>query len=622
MSPRGGGDRTPEEREAARRARERRRLERAGEPIPDELLEPHERPAPPPEPDVSEPAASASPSPEPAFFDAPDAPPRADAPPPFFDEPAMPAPPPDAREPEPEPASSFFDEPAPPPHEPEPPRAEPRDPSARRAHEDALQETQQWDVTQAWNDEPGSPPRRQPEPPVPGLEPPAHDPAPVPPAHDPDATQAHDTLADVPSFPSDAVAPSAPPAPAAAAGAPDEEPLGTRRVSRAHLPNIHRPQRGGKRGADVPKGRGVRVKRPGEVMSGSRKRRSVGPRIAAGVIVLLVLALLWFVNGIFQPFGGGEGSGRVVVRIPEGAGAGEIADLLEERGVISSAFFFGLRAQVSGERSNLKSGTYTLRRDMGNGAAIEELTKVEEARAVPVVSVSIPEGRSRRETVAIARRAGLRGDYLTASRRSRALNPVRFGAPADATLEGFLFPATYELNRGARVQRLVADQLTAFRQNFATIDLGYARSKRLTAYDVLTIASMVEREVSVASERPLVAAVIYNRLRDGIPLGIDATLRFEQNDWINPLKQSVLDADTPYNTRTKQGLPPGPIGSPGLASIRAAARPAASRALYYVVRPGTCGEHAFSDTFEQFQQDVAAYNQAREAAGGRSPTRC
>ncbi len=222
------------------------------------------------------------------------------------------------------------------------------------------------------------------------------------------------------------------------------------------------------------------------------------------------------------------------------------------------------------------------------------------------MTISIPEGRSRRETRAIAARAGLRGDYLSASRSSRALNPVRYGAPRGATLEGFLFPATYEVPRGAKVQRLVDDQLRAFKQNFATIDLSYARSKRLTAYDVLTIASMVEREVSVPEERPLVAAVIYNRLRDSIPLGIDATLRFEQNDWINPLKQSVLDADTPYNTRTKLGLPPGPIGSPGIASIRAAAKPANSRALYYVVKPGTCGEHAFSDTIEQFNQDVAA----------------
>lgn len=579
MSPRGGGERSAEDREAARRARERRRYERSGEPIPEHLLEPGERAAaaPPafePEPDFAAPAEPA-PEPEPFAFDEPAA---------AHEPPAPPAP----HEPEPvesSPFDAFLSQPDERTAAHEPAAAQPHDEPAAPADpplpppvslpREELQETQQWDVTRDWTGEHGTVPDPSTPPPVEGER---------------------------------------------------EAPLGTRRVSSRHLPHIHRPTRGGgkRRGGDLPRrGRGVRVKRPGEMAAGSSRRRSAGPRIVAGVVVVLVIVGVWFLNSIFQPFGGGgDGSGNVTVKIPQGASSGEIADLLEARGVIASSFFFGLRASVDGERSKLKSGTYRLRRDMSYGAALSALTKVEEKAVVPTISVAIPEGRSRRETVAIARRAGLRGDYLTASRRSRDLDPVRYGAPRDATLEGFLFPATYELNKGAKVQRLVADQLRAFKQNFATIDLGYARSKRLTAFDVLTIASMVEREVSVASERPLVAAVIYNRLRDGIPLGIDATLRFEQNDWVNPLKQSTIDADTPYNTRIRQGLPPGPIGSPGLASIKAAARPANSRALYYVVKPGTCGEHAFSDSFERFQADVAKYNQAREAAGGKSPTRC
>jgi len=133
---------------------------------------------------------------------------------------------------------------------------------------------------------------------------------------------------------------------------------------------------------------------------------------------------------------------------------------------------------------------------------------------------------------------------------------------------------------------------------------------------------MVEREVAVARERPLVAAVIYNRLSAGMNLGIDATLRFALDNWTQPLKVSELNSDTPYNTRNHAGLPPGPIGNPGLASIEAAAHPARVPYLFYVVKPGTCGEHAFSATDAQFQQDVARYNEAREAAGGKSPTRC
>ena len=154
------------------------------------------------------------------------------------------------------------------------------------------------------------------------------------------------------------------------------------------------------------------------------------------------------------------------------------------------------------------------------------------------------------------------------------------------------------------------------------VDLSYARRKNLTVYDVVTIASMVERETRVARERPLVAAVIYNRLHAHQPLGIDATIRYATANWTRPLTKSELALDSPYNTRTRVGLPPTPIGNPGLASLEAAAHPARVGYLYYVVKPGTCGEHAFSSTFAEFQRDQARYNTARQAAGGRSPTTC
>ena len=121
----------------------------------------------------------------------------------------------------------------------------------------------------------------------------------------------------------------------------------------------------------------------------------------------------------------------------------------------------------------------------------------------------------------------------------------------------------------------------------------------------------------MARERKLVAAVIYNRLKAGQPLGIDATIRYATGNWSQPLKQSELAIDSAYNTRTRAGLPPGPIGNPGLASLQAAARPARVGYLYYVVKPGTCGEHAFSSTDAEFARDQQRYNEAREAAGGQ-----
>jgi UPF0755 protein len=138
----------------------------------------------------------------------------------------------------------------------------------------------------------------------------------------------------------------------------------------------------------------------------------------------------------------------------------------------------------------------------------------------------------------------------------------------------------------------------------------------------VVIASMVEREAQLDQERPLIAAVIYNRLHQGMVLGIDATTRYEYDNWTQPLLQSQLDADTPYNTRLNRGLPPTPIGNPGLASLKAAAHPAKASYLYYVVKPGTCGRHNFSSTDAEFQRDRAAYDAARERAGGQSPTTC
>jgi len=242
--------------------------------------------------------------------------------------------------------------------------------------------------------------------------------------------------------------------------------------------------------------------------------------------------------------------------------------------------------------------------------------------ALRTITLTVPEGYDRSQIAELAMDAGLRGNFLKASVRSPALDPAGYGGARAQNLEGFLFPDTFELLRSAPVTDLVEAQLDDFKGRIAGVDMAYAKSKNLTVYDVLTIASMVEREAQLDSERKLIAAVIYNRLRQGIPLGIDATTRFAVGNYDEPLTNSELSTDSPYNTRLNTGLPPGPIGNPGLASIEAAAHPARVDHLYYVVKPGTCGEHSFSSTDAEFQADVARYNSAREAAGGQSPDSC
>jgi len=173
--------------------------------------------------------------------------------------------------------------------------------------------------------------------------------------------------------------------------------------------------------------------------------------------------------------------------------------------------------------------------------------------------------------------------------------------------EGFLFPATYDFLAKTTSSQLARDQVQAFCRNWRTIDLSYARSKNLTPYDVLTIASMVEKEAEAPAERPLIAAVIYNRLRERMPLGIDSTLRYGLN--ISPDKsitESQLQSQSPYNTRNRLGLPPTPIANPGLASMRAAAHPAKVDYLYFVRKPDKV-HHFFTASASEFQRYECAH---------------
>ncbi len=248
--------------------------------------------------------------------------------------------------------------------------------------------------------------------------------------------------------------------------------------------------------------------------------------------------------------------------------------------------------------------------------------------ALPVVArVLIPEGENRRQIAERARAAGLTGSYLKASERSPLLDPAHYGAP-DGTpdLEGFLFPATYEIYRGSSASRLADEQLTAFRENFGPAEIARARALHITPYQLLIVASMVEREALVPADRPKIAAVIYNRLRLGMPLGIDATiyylleLREGIGTYTGELTEADLHIDSPYNTRIHTGLPPTPISNPGVASIQAAAHPAHVPYLYYVLAADGCGEHVFTSALATFEADSAAYRAAVSRNGGHPPT--
>jgi uncharacterized YceG family protein len=231
----------------------------------------------------------------------------------------------------------------------------------------------------------------------------------------------------------------------------------------------------------------------------------------------------------------------------------------------------------------------------------------------PTLRIVFPEGFTRRQMAArITEVDEIAADrrnivptlseraYLRETRIARTPIPAGFEAPDAPTLEGFLFPATYDFTEDTTSKQLVRKQLTSFDHAWSQVDLGYAASKNLTPYDVLVIASMVEKEVQVPKERALVAAVIYNRLHARMPLGIDATIRYGLD--IPPtqaIRQSQLDSDNPYNTRNRQGLPPTPIANPGLASMQAAAHPAKVDYLYFI-RKADCKSHFFTKSEAAF----------------------
>jgi UPF0755 protein len=238
-----------------------------------------------------------------------------------------------------------------------------------------------------------------------------------------------------------------------------------------------------------------------------------------------------------------------------------------------------------------------------------------------IVKIVIPEGFTRAQIAVLAHQDGLRGSYLLPSKRSSEIDLAHYGAPASTTnLEGFLFPATYEMYVGAPASQLVSEQLAAFHENFGGGEVDRARVLGIAPYQLLIVASIIEREAAIPHDRRLVAAVIYNRLRLNMTLGIDSTLRYALHNFTSPLTEAELHSDSPYNTRTHTGLPPTPISNPGVAAIQAAAHPAHVSYLYYVAGADGCGEEAFSTSYAQFEKNAAAYREAIAKNGGRVPS--
>jgi UPF0755 protein len=361
-----------------------------------------------------------------------------------------------------------------------------------------------------------------------------------------------------------------------------EAPAGTRRISRMEQRSIrpHTP-------------RAVRRRAPH-----SRRRGRWRARVGALIVFIAVGALVWFLVELFQPLGTSP-HGNVTVVIPPNSSTKEVGALLQREGVIAHGFFFELRATLSGERSNLRSGTYHLQQDMSYASVLSVLSKP--PHVAPTTQLTISEGHTRAYVAALLRKQKIKGNYLAATRHSRLLDPRKYGASRTIpSLEGFLFPDTFTLVKPAKASSLVADQLKDFKKRFGQVNLSYARSKHLSPYEVLTVASLIEAEAASQKARPLIASVIYNRLADHMMLQFDTTTQYATGNYTKPLTVSQLRSKSPYNTHTHFGLPPTPIDSPGLASIQAAAHPARTRDLYFFAKPCS-NQTVFATSYAQFQ---------------------
>ena len=345
---------------------------------------------------------------------------------------------------------------------------------------------------------------------------------------------------------------------------------------------------------------------------GARSERGVRPadqgsrRRARTIVVLLVAALLvvcvpafgaWRVFFTSDPtVVPGE---PVQVEIPGGADTARIAEELAEAGVIGNAAMFRLRARIDGIDGKLRSGIYDLETGMEHDAVVERLLA---GPPIAYTTVTIPEGFTAEQIGArLERDVGISAAEfielaLGQAEAFQAEHPY-LADVHEGSLEGYLFPKTYRIVEGATATDVIEMMLDQFETEFATIETEQADG--LTLHEVVTLASMIEREARVAEERPLVSSVIHNRLRKGMKLEIDATIEYVIKKNRPRLLNSDLTIESPFNTYKYPGLPPGPIASPGLASLKAAVTPADTAYLYYVLT-NTDGSHTFTETYEEF----------------------
>jgi peptidoglycan lytic transglycosylase G len=328
-------------------------------------------------------------------------------------------------------------------------------------------------------------------------------------------------------------------------------------------------------------------------------------RLLLFVILLLVVCAAgaaWFYLGIDRPFKGYAESEQFV-EIPQGVGTAAIARRLADAGVVQDANTFRLALWATGEGRRLQAGEYRFDHAMSARQVADKIARGE----VFVRPITFREGLTIKQMAELyeAKGFGPAVDFVAAAKNAALVQAID---PAAKDLEGYLFPDTYALPRHATADQLVARMVASFTRALTPDLIEQAAAGGRDIRQLVTLASIVEKETGKAEERPLVAAVYANRLKIGMGLQCDPTViyaleragRFNGN-----LTRESLQFESPYNTYRYAGLPPGPIASPGRASLEAAANPAPVPYLYFVSRND--GSHAFASTLDEHNRNVQQY---------------
>lgn len=316
------------------------------------------------------------------------------------------------------------------------------------------------------------------------------------------------------------------------------------------------------------------------------------------MVLLLVGVVVGVVFLVWTALGGG-GEEPVTITVEEGDTLSNVADKLDEAGVIGSSTLFELQARVRGGATQLKPGEYEIVRGESGEEILATLSSEEED--VSTFPVTLPEGLTLAQ---VARTVESEGG-IPAAEFEEAAKRTDYGYafledPAVKSTEGFLFPKSYDFEKGTGAEGMVDRFLEQYLIETEGLDFRAAEERfNLTEYQLVTVASLVEKESANAEERPKIASVIYNRIRAGMPLQIDATVQYALGEPKENLSLADLEVESPYNTYSTPGLPPGPIASPSRESLVAALEPVETDFLYYVLEADG-QQHFFTDDYDEF----------------------